>query len=623
MPNGAMVALSTYRRRTPETTVLHQVLLEHWPTYVAQAEADGRFVRGYVHRRVEAFIQCGCLAAGFFRLRCPTCNTTRLLAFSCKSRGLCPSCDGRRMADSAAHLVDRVLPIAPCRQWVLSCPFSIRARLASDNEALTLVLTIFLRAVFTWLRRAAHEDGIDSEAIVEPGAVTLIQRFGDAIRLSPHLHAVVTEGVFVIDDLARPPRFHRTRAPMDADLAQLAATLERRVTRALDRLDSRTRSSPSSAAAAVEPEVTAALTLSELPGLGPLRHKTRTAGAKGTGNNSGEADRQRPALCADVAGFNVHAATFVAQDDRPALERLLRYVNRPAIPEDRLTLQDDGRVLLQLKRRWSDGTESLVLEPLDFVRRAVALIPPPRANLTRYHGVVAPGSTLRSEVVPTRRPDARRHPKDHHRQSAHQGHRHRHRHRHRRERTGGPGPDAPDVRPLMRDRCLKWAPLMARTFALDVLQCPACSGRLEVVSVITSRSVAERILRHLGLPHELPRPSPARGPPQLDLDFDLGVDVRAEAEVASDPGPGEAESYHADGGPFVAYDEYRERAVRKERDLPRPNAPPPAAPSRSRRDLSLAARKASAGPREEGLRTARLGSDSTSTTPRPSANPCR
>ena len=92
--------------------------------FLARTEEDAgpglpRFVRRELHR----YLDCGILAHGFARVFCSNCGRDELVAFSCKGRGFCPSCCGRRMADTAAHLVDDVLPRVPVRQWVLSLPF--------------------------------------------------------------------------------------------------------------------------------------------------------------------------------------------------------------------------------------------------------------------------------------------------------------------------------------------------------------------------------------------------------------------------------------------------------------------------------------------------------------------
>lgn len=104
---------------------------------------------------MRPYLQCGILAYGFVRARCPGCGQSRIVAFSCKHRGFCPSCLDRRMADTAAHLVDHVLPHVPVRQWVLSLPFPLRYRKAWDGHLLGTVLVVFLRTVFTWYRTQA------------------------------------------------------------------------------------------------------------------------------------------------------------------------------------------------------------------------------------------------------------------------------------------------------------------------------------------------------------------------------------------------------------------------------------------------------------------------------------
>ena len=108
---------------------------------------------------LRGFLRCGILAHGFVRVHCDGCGLDRVVAFSCKGRGFCPSCGGRRMADTAAHLVDRVLPEVPVRQWVLSLPFALRYRLAYDAALTTAVLGVFVRTVFASLRRRARKKG--------------------------------------------------------------------------------------------------------------------------------------------------------------------------------------------------------------------------------------------------------------------------------------------------------------------------------------------------------------------------------------------------------------------------------------------------------------------------------
>jgi hypothetical protein len=104
-----------YVPRDPSQTLLYQVVADHLETFLASLDADpdAKGFPAYVQREFYDYLQCGVLAHGFLRLGCDTCHKELLLAFSCKRRGFCPSCAGRRMAQTAAHLVEQVIPWVP------------------------------------------------------------------------------------------------------------------------------------------------------------------------------------------------------------------------------------------------------------------------------------------------------------------------------------------------------------------------------------------------------------------------------------------------------------------------------------------------------------------------------
>ena len=109
-----------YRPRRPTTTTLYPVVYHHLETVLAQAadtNTRGYGVPSWVEKDLRAYLRCGILAHGFARLRCEDCRHERLLAYSCRGRGICPSCNTRRMAEVAAHITDRVLPHVPVRHW--------------------------------------------------------------------------------------------------------------------------------------------------------------------------------------------------------------------------------------------------------------------------------------------------------------------------------------------------------------------------------------------------------------------------------------------------------------------------------------------------------------------------
>jgi ribosomal protein S27E len=135
-----------YERRRPEDTVLYQLVQEHLKTFLVQVELEtGAGLSEFVKEEFDAFLQSGILAHGFLRLRCADCAHEKLVAFSCKRRGFCPACGARRMAETAAHLVDDVIPRVPVRQWVLSFPIPLRLLFATHPQLLALVLTIVHR----------------------------------------------------------------------------------------------------------------------------------------------------------------------------------------------------------------------------------------------------------------------------------------------------------------------------------------------------------------------------------------------------------------------------------------------------------------------------------------------
>jgi hypothetical protein len=163
-----------YRRHRPETTLLYQLVARHYPAFRDRRAAEGRALPRFVQNEFEAYLKCGLLEHGFLRVKCDACQAEKLVAFSCKRRGFCPSYGARRMAETAALLVDDVLPQQPVRQWVLSLPFALRYLLATRPETITRVLGIVYRAISGHLIRKA---GL-RRSTAATGAVTLIQRFG-------------------------------------------------------------------------------------------------------------------------------------------------------------------------------------------------------------------------------------------------------------------------------------------------------------------------------------------------------------------------------------------------------------------------------------------------------------
>jgi ribosomal protein S27E len=224
------IAPHGYRRHRPETTLLYQLVAEHYPGLRDRRAAEGRPLPRYVEDEFEAYLKCGLLEHGFLRVKCNACQAAKLVAFSCKRRGFCPSCGARRMAETAALLVDDVLPQQPVRQWVLSLPFALRYLLATRPEVVTQVLGIVNRAISTHLIRKA---GLTRASAVT-GAVTLIQRFGSALNLNVHFHLLVLDGVYRREGEGRL-RFVPVPAPSTDELKCLVQRMAERIGRSLER----------------------------------------------------------------------------------------------------------------------------------------------------------------------------------------------------------------------------------------------------------------------------------------------------------------------------------------------------------------------------------------------------
>ena len=266
----------------------------------------------FVKKEFDEFLKCGVLAHGFLRVQCTSCKHEKLVAFSCKRRGFCPSCGARRMAESATHLVDEVFPKKPMRQWVLTFPFQLRF-LAREPKIMGEVLSLVNRTLSTFLIKKA---GLTRKSGARTGSVTFIQRFGGSLNLNIHFHMMFPDGVYSFEN----------------------------------------------------------------------------------------------------------------------------------------------------------GTTRIVLDPLDFLSRLASLVPRPRTNLIRFHGVFAPNFKHRCLITP---------------------------------KTKSPEKQTTKSR---NSSSMTWAMRLKRVFGMDIEVCSECGGKLKVISSIEEPEVIEKILTHLGLDSRVPEP---------------------------------------------------------------------------------------------------------------------
>jgi hypothetical protein len=480
-----MAPAATYEPRDPSRTVLYKVIAEHLETFLTSLDADPNAtgLPAYVQREFYDYLQCGILAHGFLRLGCDTCKKEVLLAFSCKRRGFCPSCAGRRMAQTASHLVECVIPWVPTRQWVVSVPMPLRYWMSSSRDLMAQVHTIVRTTIAHYYVNQAVKRGVERHK-VQPGSVSFIQRFGGSLNLNVHFHIVFLEGVyFDRSDQGRKPRFVQAESPSDADITRVLQKISHRVIRKLRRLGYLEVGMEAAVATGydplldTEPELarTMAASVTQRIAFGERAgEKVRRIGS-GFGNE-GERPELTGPRCASVHGFSLHANTAIPAHRRDQLERLIRYTARGAVSLERLAEDANGDLVYLFTRPWSDGTTGITLSPLELLEKLAAIVPLPRAHLVRYSGCLAPHSTLRAAIIPTPR------------------------------QQGVDGDEAKTGTPYWH-----WARLLGRVFELDMATCPLCRrGSLRIIATITQESVITRILRHLQLASVPPPIAPAR-----------------------------------------------------------------------------------------------------------------
>ena len=177
-----------YNPRHPERTLLYQTVAEHYETWLELAcsgqfdgQGDHHTPKPYVRQAFRKYLECGIFAHGFARAWCDDCGHDYFVAYSCKGRGVCPSCNTRRMMETAAYLTDHVFPRLSVRQWVLSVPKRLRYFMQRDGVVLNMVLRILLRVIAQSLQSNSSGAVNVDKATPHIGAVAFIHRFSSDI----------------------------------------------------------------------------------------------------------------------------------------------------------------------------------------------------------------------------------------------------------------------------------------------------------------------------------------------------------------------------------------------------------------------------------------------------------
>jgi hypothetical protein len=268
-----------------------------------------------------------------------------------------------------------------------------------------------------------------------------------------HFHSLVLDGVY------EGSKFRFATAPTAQDLQELVERVARKIIRRVKRSGYEVDPEEGMGGEAHEEEATVfdGVQAASIRGLallssppGGLR-RVRLLGKK-------EYEPDPPGRdCGQAMGFSVHAGVRMGGTNRAGLAQVCRYILRPPFSAERLEVDERGQVVYRMRKPRRDGATHLIMEPVEFMEKLAALVPPPRAHLVHYHGVLGPNSGWRRAKKD--RPAKAR---------------------------GG------------ERRRRDWADLLQKTFQADVLKCARCGGRMRLIALVERRETAEKILAAMG-----------------------------------------------------------------------------------------------------------------------------
>jgi hypothetical protein len=160
----------------------------------------------------------------------------------------------------------------------------------------------------------------------------------------------------------------------------------------------------------------------------------------------------------------------------------------------RFPLTRNGQIRYELKTPWQNGTTHVIFEPLDSISRLVSLVPKPRVNLIRFHGVFGPNSTYRALVTPAKRGKGK---------------------------SAQAFDETQDQTPAEHRAAMTWAKRLKRVFKIDIDTCSKCGAAVKIIASVEDPTVIRIILAHLNAKSAFAGTSlllpESRGPPQTDL----------------------------------------------------------------------------------------------------------
>ncbi len=333
-----------YRRRDPESSPFYRIVEKYFTeferVYPDRYGMRFGFWRSSIRDAIDKFLECGDLRHGFARVRCPKCGDQFFVAFSCKQRGCCPSCDQKRALILGHRLLDEVLSEVPHRQWVFTIPKRLRVYFRFTRS----LLGDLCRTAYETVREVLQLEMDEAECV--PAMVGAVQTFGDLVHWHPHIHAIVAEGAY-----AKDGSFHAIHS------IRLERAREIWRDKVFDLLFEK-----------------GLLNLDVIESMLAWRH----------------------------SGFNIDTSVRIEADDSAGMQRLIEYISRCPFSLARMVkIADDGKVMYhashpkctrfpmlgkEMDLRPGMRRNYQVFDPLDFLASVTQHIPNKGEHQIRYYG---------------------------------------------------------------------------------------------------------------------------------------------------------------------------------------------------------------------------------------------
>jgi hypothetical protein len=329
--SGPSGSAPLYRPRNPRASSLYQLLNSHYETvkslWEERFERRYGFWRGLCDGAVARFLDCGLFENGFARVKCTECPNEFLVAFSCKGRGLCPSCGAKRAVIFSELLQSQILADVPHAQWVFSIPRMLRPYFLHHRELLGDMARIAYDTVREMMAAAVDEPH------ARPGMVGVIQTFSSSLKWNPHIHSIATRGVWTPDGRWIPIPYVDTHQAELLFRHKLLTLLRDRGLISQDRID---------------------LLLS-------WRH----------------------------SGFSVHNRTTVYPNDTEGLHKLTCYLMRAPVNLSRLRFDRGSGLVVYKPQAGHELDDDAMTDPLEFLARVLIHIPESNKHLVHFYGAYA------------------------------------------------------------------------------------------------------------------------------------------------------------------------------------------------------------------------------------------